>query len=132
MTKAADFWRAGYMRAAELARIYLKDEIVQIRLLEKMEKEEEAAVLPPEYDLSQEIRHAVAEHPPGSCVAVPVPMLLWCPSCNIEHVGTDHFVTTAHHTHACQKCGMTWRPALCATVGVQFLPEFKDDEHIPV
>lgn len=31
-----------------------------------------------------------------------------------------------HHTHACQSCGMVWRPALVATVGVRFLPGFKN------
>jgi len=30
-----------------------------------------------------------------------------------------------HHTHACQHCGLVWRPAIAPTVGVQFLPGFK-------
>lgn len=59
-------------------------------------------------------------------VLMPVPMLLWCPECGARHVDRGEFMTKPHHTHACQKCGMTWRPALCNTVGVQFLPGFKD------
>ena len=38
-------------------------------------------------------------------------------------------VVKSHHTHACQTCGMVWRPAIIATVGVQFLPGFKDEEN---
>lgn len=56
----------------------------------------------------------------------PTPMLLWCPSCHTRHVDLGEFATKPHHTHACQGCGMVWRPAIVATVGVQFLPGFKD------
>lgn len=56
----------------------------------------------------------------------PIPMLLWCPQCNERHVDKGAFTTKPHHTHACQKCGMTWRPAVIDTVGVEFLPGFKD------
>ena len=59
-------------------------------------------------------------------VANAIPMLLWCPSCGERHVDTGAFVDKPHHTHACQKCGMVWRPAVQCTVGVQFLPGFKD------
>ncbi len=52
----------------------------------------------------------------------PIPMLLWCPGCHARHVDAGEFATEPHHTHACQACGMVWRPALVATVGVQFLP----------
>lgn len=57
-----------------------------------------------------------------------VPMLLWCPSCGERHIDAGAFATKPHHTHACQTCGMTWRPAIIPTVGVQFLPGFKDDQ----
>ena len=56
----------------------------------------------------------------------PVPMLLWCPECGTRHVDAGEFRTKSHHTHACQDCGMVWRPALIPTVGVQYLPGFKD------
>lgn len=57
----------------------------------------------------------------------PIPMYLTCPSCNARHVDAGEFATKPHHTHSCQTCGLTWRPAVVATVGVQFLPGFKDE-----
>lgn len=56
----------------------------------------------------------------------PIPMILTCPSCNTRHVDRGRFAVSPHHTHACQGCGMCWRPAIVATVGVSFLPGFKD------
>ncbi len=53
-------------------------------------------------------------------------MLLWCPMCHARHVDEGDFATHPHHTHACQTCGLTWRPAVVDTVGVAFLPGFKD------
>lgn len=58
---------------------------------------------------------------------VPIPMLIWCPVCNNRHIDTGEFETKSHHTHACQHCGMVWRPAIVPTKGVQFLPGFKND-----
>lgn len=55
-----------------------------------------------------------------------IPMIIWCPSCRARHIDKDRFETKPHHTHACQSCGMVWRPAIVCTVGVQFLPGFKD------
>jgi hypothetical protein len=57
----------------------------------------------------------------------PIPMVLHCPECRGRHVDKGPFATKPHHTHSCQSCGFTWRPAVIATVGVQFLPGFKDD-----
>lgn len=59
--------------------------------------------------------------------AKPIPMLLWCPECGERHIDKGEFATRLHHTHSCQGCGMTWRPAVVHTVGVQFLPGFKDE-----
>jgi hypothetical protein len=56
----------------------------------------------------------------------PIPMLLWCPECGERHVDVGEFATKVHATHSCQNCGMTWRPAVVPTVGVQFLPGFKN------
>lgn len=56
----------------------------------------------------------------------PVPMLLWCPECTDRHIDRGDWKTKPHHTHACQSCGHVWRPAIVETVGVQFLPGFKD------
>ena len=55
------------------------------------------------------------------------PMLLWCPGCHVRHIDVGIWVDKPHHTHACQSCGMVWRPALIPTVGVQFLPGFKNE-----
>lgn len=57
---------------------------------------------------------------------LPIPMLLWCPECRARHIDVGVFVTKPHHTHACQSCGHCWRPALVPTVGVQFLPGFRN------
>lgn len=63
----------------------------------------------------------------GLPAARPIPMLLWCPGCGARHVDVGEFATKEHHSHACQSCGHVWRPAIVATVGVQFLPGFKND-----
>lgn len=60
-------------------------------------------------------------------LSAPIPMILHCPECSYRHVDKGEFAALkAHHTHACQACGMVWRPAVVPTVGVQFLPGFKD------
>lgn len=56
----------------------------------------------------------------------PIPMILTCPACGARHIDSGAFATKVHHTHSCQSCGLTWRPAVVPTVGVQFLPGFKD------
>lgn len=58
----------------------------------------------------------------------PIPMRLPCPDCSELHVDVGEFATKVHHTHACQHCGMVWRPAVAATVGVLFLPGFRNGE----
>jgi predicted RNA-binding Zn-ribbon protein involved in translation (DUF1610 family) len=57
----------------------------------------------------------------------PIPMRLRCPSCGEIHIDEGEFATKPHHTHACQHCGEVWRPALVTTVGVKFLPGFKNE-----
>lgn len=56
----------------------------------------------------------------------PIPMLLWCPECGNRHIDEGEFATKHHHTHACQHCGIVWRPAIVSTIGVRFLPGFKN------
>ncbi len=60
-------------------------------------------------------------------LSAPIPLRLNCPVCGALHIDEGEFATKAHHTHSCQSCGMTWRPAVVATVGVQFLPGFKNE-----
>ena len=57
-----------------------------------------------------------------------LPMRLPCPSCGALHIDEGEFATKSHRTHSCQSCGMTWRPAVVPTVGVRFLPGFKNEE----
>lgn len=58
---------------------------------------------------------------------MPVPMRLFCPTCHELHLDVGEFETKPHHTHACQNCGNVWRPAIVPTVGVRFLPGFKNE-----
>jgi predicted RNA-binding Zn-ribbon protein involved in translation (DUF1610 family) len=58
----------------------------------------------------------------------PVAMRLKCPACGELHIDEGEFATKPHHTHACQHCGHTWRPAIVPTTGVRFLPGFKNEE----
>jgi predicted RNA-binding Zn-ribbon protein involved in translation (DUF1610 family) len=62
----------------------------------------------------------------ASAVVPPIPMRLTCPDCGELHIDEGEFATKLHHTHSCQNCGLTWRPAVVATVGVRFLPGFKN------
>lgn len=61
----------------------------------------------------------------------PIPMRLPCESCGELHIDVGEFATRVHHTHACQHCGAVWRPAIAYTVGVRFLPGFKNEEPKP-
>lgn len=60
----------------------------------------------------------------------PIPMIIYCPMCKARHIDEGEFATKAHHTHACQRCGHVWRPAIVPTVGVQFLPGFKNSDNV--
>lgn len=66
-------------------------------------------------------------------ISKPIEMRLLCPGRNLDgtpcgrlHIDEGEFATKPHHTHACQHCGEVWRPAIVPTVGVQFLPGFKN------
>lgn len=58
----------------------------------------------------------------------PIPLILTCPAptCGARHIDEGEWANRVHHTHSCQICGFTWRPAVVPTVGVQFLPGFKN------
>lgn len=61
----------------------------------------------------------------------PISMLLPCPTCGKRHIDEGEFATKVHHTHSCQHCGNTWRPAIQPTVGVEFLPGYKNVPETP-
>jgi hypothetical protein len=58
----------------------------------------------------------------------PVSMRLPCPSCHQLHIDDGEYATKPHHTHACQNCGHVWRPATICTIGVRFLPGYKNED----
>lgn len=58
----------------------------------------------------------------------PMPIRLHCPACGELHIDEGEFADKVHHTHACQSCGEVWRPAVEPTVGVRFLPGFKNEK----
>lgn len=56
-----------------------------------------------------------------------IPMVLFCPNGH-RHIDEGEFATSPHHTHACQECGIVWRPAKVNTHGVRFLPGYKNGD----
>lgn len=52
----------------------------------------------------------------------PIPMILYCPSCGMKHIDEPNeakgWTNPPHRSHECQHCGVVWRPADVATVGV--------------
>jgi predicted RNA-binding Zn-ribbon protein involved in translation (DUF1610 family) len=72
-------------------------------------------------------RRARRDAAASSAQARPIPMRLNCPECGELHIDVGEFSTKVHHTHACQSCGAVWRPAVVPTVGVRFLPGFKNE-----
>jgi NAD-dependent SIR2 family protein deacetylase len=58
--------------------------------------------------------------------SVPIEIRINCPECGVLHVDKGVWATKPHHTHSCQDCGHTWRPAVVDTVGVNFLPGFRN------
>lgn len=63
---------------------------------------------------------------PQISAALQIPLILHCPECRARHIDADGWETKPHHTHACQSCGFVWRPGVVNTVGVQFLPGYKN------
>lgn len=63
-------------------------------------------------------------YPPG--YGAPNKMRLPCEKCGRLHIDKGVFATKPHHTHSCQFCGHTWRPAKEHTTGVKFIPGFRD------
>ncbi len=59
----------------------------------------------------------------------PLPIRLPCPECGALHIDEGLWAIKPHHTHACQHCGNVWRPAVANTVGVRFLPGFKNEDN---
>jgi hypothetical protein len=62
---------------------------------------------------------------------IPIPMRLPCEKCGALHIDEGRFATEPHETHVCQSCGLTWKPARVPTVGVAFLPGYKNEASTP-
>jgi len=74
---------------------------------------------------------AIAEPLGRERANTPIPMRIPCPDCGELHIDEGEFATKPHHTHSCQHCGLTWRPAVVPTVGVRFLPGFRSSPEPP-
>lgn len=53
----------------------------------------------------------------------PIPMLLYCPKCGLQHIDepderTPNWTNPPHKSHLCHGCGCIWRPADVPTEGV--------------
>jgi rubredoxin len=70
------------------------------------------------------VRHMLEDLPSDA----PIPMILNCPSCGARHIDEGEFAEKVHRDHACQGCGLVWRPAKVPTVGVHFLPGYSNAE----
>ncbi|MWA18073.1 hypothetical protein [Burkholderia pseudomallei] len=89
----------------------------------------------PELSADLIARYALA--PIEQPAAAPIPMLLFCPKCGEQHIdapepadadidvdgtvitATSEWANPPHRSHLCHACGIVWRPADVATVGVQ-------------
>lgn len=115
--KRKNDWRDGYERGVHDLSLAVNDALGgnEIRRFN------------PEFDFARRVCAQVfALVANGNKPPDPVPMLLHCPMCSGRHLDEGEFATRVHHTHACQHCGHCWRPAVVPTVGVQFLPGFKN------
>lgn len=77
-------------------------------------------------------RHALSQIAQGAGEERPIPMILHCPACGLQHIDAPdpdatHWVDGSrsipwtnppHRSHLCQGCGLIWRPADVATDGV--------------
>ncbi len=58
---------------------------------------------------------------------IPQPIVLFCPSCSLQHIDRGEWATTrVHSKHLCEECGYTWRPSFQATIGVEKLDDVEE------
>jgi len=89
-------------------------------MIDKVRDEGNGTLVPFAYESLLELVATLLDKP------APIALILYCPMCAERHIDRGVFADKPHHTHSCQGCGHTWRPAVVHTVGVQFLPGFKD------
>jgi len=59
----------------------------------------------------------------GQAEDAPIRIRVCCEACGLLHVDKGKWATEPHKRHQCEGCGLIWQPALCPTIGVQFLNE---------
>ncbi|MBR8029206.1 hypothetical protein KDX27_35090 [Burkholderia cenocepacia] len=72
------------------------------------------------------IEQAIAALEHGDLKAAPIPMLLFCPECGLQHIdapeqarhGEKAWDNPPHRSHKCRGCATVWRPADVPTIGV--------------
>ncbi|RQS85137.1 hypothetical protein [Burkholderia seminalis] len=91
--------------------------------------------------IADALRAILAAPPVEQPAAAPIPMLLFCPRCGTQHVDAPEtepgrlissgpnagravapkvtWDNPPHRSHLCHACGIVWRPADVATVGVE-------------
>lgn len=66
---------------------------------------------------------------------VPIPMILFCPKCREQHIDAPQpekgWTNPPHRSHECQNCGLVWRPADVATIGVEALETRGERDVLP-
>lgn len=67
-------------------------------------------------------RREPKEEPEGS----PLELLIHCPRCKTQHIDEGRFATHPHKDHACQDCGLVFRPCKLPSIGVQFFTGYKN------
>lgn len=64
--------------------------------------------------------------------AAPIPMILHCPNCQVQHIDTasETWSNPPHRSHLCHNCGFIWRPCDTATVGVEYIKTKGDKDMV--
>jgi hypothetical protein len=101
------------------------------KLLAKLDDEDKNT-----FNWLMEARRVVLAAAPSSGDAKPIPMLLYCPDCGLQHVDApqpgENWTNPPHRSHECQHCGTVWRPADVATTGVEKIATAGKNDTSPV
>lgn len=67
-------------------------------------------------------------------VRPPIRMILFCPSCGVQHVDAPAppWTNPPHRSHLCAGCGHIWRPADVETAGVAEIATKGQDDSRPI
>jgi hypothetical protein len=74
---------------------------------------------------------AILRSAPQAPPADPIPMVLYCPRCDTQHIDAPEpekgWTNPPHKSHLCHGCGLVWRPASVPTTGVESVPRGEHD-----